>query len=100
MLVIGLSIRAFGRGLVGDRRGSTLHLQPVVVDLNSASVAELSTLPSIGGVRAEAIVLDRIRHGSFDVIEDLDRVDGLGVGTVDLVRPFVVCRRPGGDRTY
>jgi competence protein ComEA len=97
LLVIGLSIRALGRGLVGDRWGAELSLRPAVIDLNTASVAELSALPGVGGVRAEAIVLDRIRRGSFQTIEELDRVDGLGAGTVDLVRPFVACRRSVRD---
>ncbi len=91
LLVMALAIRALGRGLVGDRWGCELSLRPVVVDLNTASVAELSTLPGIGGVRAEAIVLDRIRRGSFPTVDDLDRVDGLGIGTLDLLRPFVAC---------
>jgi competence protein ComEA len=96
LLVLGLAVRALGRGLVGDRWGRELSLVPMVVDLNSASVAELTTLPGIGVVRAEAIVLDRIRRGSFRTVEDLDRVDGLGLGTVGLVRAFVECRRRDG----
>jgi len=96
LLVLGLAVRALGRGLIGDRWGHELSLVPMVVDLNSASVAELSTLPGIGVVRAEAIVLDRIRRGSFRTVEDLDRVDGLGLGTVGLVRAFVECRRRDG----
>lgn len=96
-LVLGLAIRALGRGLVGDRWGRELTVRPTVVDLNSASVAELSTLPGIGVVRAEAIVLDRIRRGAFRAVEDLDRVDGLGAGTLGAVRDFVECRTVRGD---
>jgi len=99
LLVIGLSIRALGRGLVGDRWGDELSLRPIVVDLNTASVAELSTLPGVGGVRAEAIVLDRIRRGSFHSVEDLVRVDGLGAGTLEVLRPFVACRSPAPAAT-
>ncbi|MBX3462167.1 MAG: helix-hairpin-helix domain-containing protein [Planctomycetes bacterium] len=90
-LVLGLSIRAFARGLVGDRRGPEVTLQPVVVDLNAASVAELSLLPGIGRTRAEAIVLDRVRHGPFPSVEDLARVDGIGAKTVEALREFVAC---------
>jgi competence protein ComEA len=96
LLVMGLATRAFGRGLIGDRWGLPLTIRPVVVDLNSASVAELSALPGIGPMRAEAIVLDRIRRGWFRSIEDLDRIDGIGLGTLDQVRTFVECRQPGG----
>lgn len=95
MLTLGLAVRALGRGLVGERPGG-LSLRPVLVDLNSASVAELATLPGIGRVRAETIVLERIRHGAFRDADDLCRVDGLGPVTVDRLRPFVACREPGG----
>ena len=94
LLVIALSIRALARGLLGDRRGGELAIHAVMIDLNRASVAELTALPGIGAERAEAIVLDRIRRGSFRAVEDLDRVDGLGPGTLDLARPFVECRVP------
>lgn len=97
LLVMGLSVRALGRGLVGDRWGPEPSVRPVTIDLNSASVAELSALPGIGAVRAEAIVLDRIRHGAFRRVEDLDRVDGLGPGTREVLGGFVECRRRGDD---
>ncbi len=95
VVVLGLAVRALGRGLVGDRCGHALTIQPWVVDLNSASVAELATLPGIGKVRAESIVLDRIRRGAFRSVDELDRVDGLGAGTLVHLRAFVECRPPG-----
>lgn len=94
LLTIGLAIRAFARGLVGDPSGTPLSLRPVVIDLDVASVAELATLPGIGRVRAEAIVLDRIRRGPFRGIEELARVDGLGPTTVARLQPFVSCGEP------
>ena len=94
VLVFGLSIRALARGLVGDDCAHPIVLLPVTIDLNRATVGELSALPGIGVVRAEAIVLDRIRNGPFRVLEDLDRVHGLGPETrrslQDLVE--VTCR--------
>lgn len=41
-----------------------------LIDLNSATIAELSTLPGIGGRRAEAIVLIRTER-PFDSLADL-----------------------------
>ena len=95
LLVIGLAVRAFGRGLIGDRRGDRLVLQAATIDLNRGSVAELASLPGIGVARAEAIVLHRIRNGAFRGVEDLARVDGLGAATVASLRPFVVCAPSG-----
>ena len=42
----------------------------ILIDLNSATIAELSTLPGIGGRRAEAIVLVRAAR-PFDSLADL-----------------------------
>ena len=63
---------------------------PVRIDLNRARVGELATLPSIGPARAAAIVLERVRHGRFDAVEDLARVGGIGAATIDELRPYAV----------
>lgn len=59
------------------------------VNLNTATVEELMTLPGIGEKRAKAIVADREANGPFRVPEDLTRVDGIGEGIlgglIDLV---------------
>ncbi len=44
--------------------------RPTLIDLNAATIAELSTLPGIGDRRAEAIVLVRSRR-PFDSLADL-----------------------------
>ena len=50
------------------------------VNLNTATMEELMTLPGIGEKRAAAIVADREANGPFRVPEDLTRVDGIGEG--------------------
>lgn len=96
MLVFGLSVRSLATGLLGDVDVPRAALRPVLVDLNRANVGELTALPGIGWVRAEAIVLDRIRNGPFRTLEDLDRVDGLGPETLVSLRPFVLPRPAAG----
>jgi competence ComEA-like helix-hairpin-helix protein len=96
-VVFALSVRALARGLVGDAWGDPIVVCPVVVDVNDATVAELSVLPGIGTVRAEAIVLERIRNGPFHAIEDLCRVDGLGPETCRGLRDFLRCQPRGGE---
>ncbi len=62
--------------------------------VNRATVAELSVLPGIGRTRAEAIVVERIRHGPFREPADLERVDGLGPATIGVLRGMVTFELP------
>lgn len=63
------------------------------VDLNTATVADLETLPMIGPVRAEAIVAWRGEHGPFVTIDDLLQVSGIGPATLDRIRDRVTVGR-------
>lgn len=48
------------------------------VDLNHAQAAELEDLPGIGPALSERIVTHREQHGSFESLEDLAAVSGVG----------------------
>ena len=50
------------------------------VNVNTAGLEELMTLPGIGEVRARAIIDDREQTGPFRYPEDLTRVKGIGEG--------------------
>ncbi len=50
------------------------------VDVNTAGLEELMTLPGIGEVRAQAILDYRAEHGPFRYPEELIRVKGIGEG--------------------
>lgn len=52
------------------------------VDVNVATAAELITLPGIGPALAQRILEYRAAHGSFDSIQDLADVSGIGPQTV------------------
>lgn len=60
---------------VGTAPGLT---QTGVVNLNSATTAELDALPGIGPTLAQRIVDWRAANGSFIQIDDLRRVSGIG----------------------
>lgn len=51
---------------------------PGPVNINTADVEELDTLPGVGEATAQAIVEDRERNGPFASPEDLMRVSGIG----------------------
>ncbi|MEM7436221.1 MAG: helix-hairpin-helix domain-containing protein [Myxococcota bacterium] len=58
------------------------------IDLNSAGVAALTTLPGIGPSRAEAIVASRQKR-PFRRIEEVLRVPGVGRKTFGRIRPMI-----------
>jgi competence protein ComEA len=53
-----------------------------VVDINSATAAQLQTLPGIGATKAAAIIDDRTQNGPFASCDALTRVTGIGPATV------------------
>lgn len=63
------------------------------VDLNSATVAQLDTLPGIGPSTAAAIVEYRSRHGRFASVDELDEVRGIGPARLEQLRDLVTVAR-------
>lgn len=60
------------------------------VNINSASVKELKTLPGIGKVTAERIVDYRTANGPFAAVEDLLKVKGVGKATLQKFSDMIV----------
>lgn len=56
-----------------------------LVNINSASAAELETLPGVGANRAADIIAGR----PYESIEDLQKVSGIGAKTLEKLRPLV-----------
>ncbi len=61
----------------------------VLVNLNTATLAELETLPEVGPVTATSIVSWRDEHGGFTAVEELLEVDGIGDATLAKLAPYV-----------
>ena len=59
------------------RSNSTTALENGLVNLNTADVAALMTLPGIGESRAKAIISYREQHGAFAQIEDIMKISGI-----------------------
>ncbi len=58
------------------------------VDPNTAPADSLELLPGIGPVKAARIIAYRARK-RFETIDDLTDVNGIGPGTLDMIRPFL-----------
>jgi competence protein ComEA len=62
------------------------------INLNTASLEELDTLPGIGPVTAQAIIDYRATHGPFVSIESLLDVRGVGESTLSKIRDLISIR--------
>ena len=67
------------------------------VDINSASVAELATLPGIGESKAKAIVEYRAVD-PFKTVDDLKKVKGIGEKTLDALRADITVGPEAGRK--
>ena len=56
---------------------------PAVIDINSATAAQLEALPGIGPVLAGRIVAYRDVNGSFRAVEELTKVKGIGAAILE-----------------
>lgn len=84
-----------GEQLAVPAVGETIAAAPGVaadgrVDLNTADVATLETLPRIGPAMARRILDWREANGPITSVDDLLAVSGIGSKTVEALRPLVV----------
>ena len=82
-------------GLVASGKaapGSAASSPAGKLNLNTAGVEQLKTLPGIGEVRAQAIVSHREDNGSFTSVDALLNVNGIGIATLESIRGFIEVR--------
>ncbi|MEO0085105.1 MAG: helix-hairpin-helix domain-containing protein [candidate division WOR-3 bacterium] len=63
-----------------------------LVNLNTATIEELCTLPGIGPATAQRIVEFRNERGRFSAVDELEQVKGIGPKKLARLRPLVTVR--------
>ncbi|WP_081987086.1 ComEA family DNA-binding protein [Methylotenera sp. G11] len=64
------------------------------VNINTATQAELESLPGIGPKKAQAIIDYRKTKGNFKSVDDLNQVDGIGDATLESLRKDISITGP------
>ena len=77
-------------GAVGGAVGGTSATAvPGIVDLNSASLGDLDSLPGVGPSTAQAIIDYRVANGPYASVDDLLNVRGIGPSKLAAMRARV-----------
>lgn len=84
-----LVVRAAGGGGATVPGATSADSSGGVVDLNSATLAQLDTLPGVGPVLAQRILDWRAAHGRFTSIDELREVSGIGAARLADITPHV-----------
>lgn len=69
-----------------------------LINLNTATLDQLETLPGIGRKTAERILDYRTKSGSFKRIEELMNVKGIGEKSFLKLKPLIVATPPKTDK--
>lgn len=65
------------------------NYEATVVNINTADIEELTTLPNIGENTAENIIEYRNEHNSFETVEEIKNVSGIGEQDYLTLIPFI-----------
>ncbi len=85
-----LAVPAVGEAPAAGAAAASGYTADGRIDLNTADVAALDTLPRIGPAIAQRIVDWRTANGPFSSVDDLLAVSGIGAKTIEALRPLVV----------
>ncbi len=90
LLVDGTQILVPKEGAPGAPAvGGTGSVAGGLVNVNTASAADLETLPGIGEVIAQRIVDHRTANGPFTSVDQLEDVSGIGEAILESIRELV-----------
>ena len=78
-----------GAGVAGGVAGSVAGAA-APVQLSTATLEQLDSLPGIGPVTAQKILDYREQHGAFQSVDELDAVPGIGPKRLDQLHELVV----------
>jgi len=82
-LVVAFVPTVWGAGEAHKGKSETHAMEGAKININTASIEELTQLKGVGEKYAEAIVQFRKAHGAFKQVEDIVKVPGIGSKTLE-----------------
>jgi comEA protein len=80
----------------GARQSPKPAAEPLAININTATAAELEKLPGVGPATALRILEYREKNGAFKKVEDLMNVRGIGEKTFLTLKPLINVAPPKG----
>lgn len=68
---------------------STAKAPQGIININTATAAELAKLPGVGPKTAEAIIAEREKSGGFKSTDDLMKIKGIGPKKFDKIKDMI-----------
>jgi len=88
LMVLGLAVPAV-QAQEKAEKGKPVAAASSPINLNTATQAQLETLPGVGSRTAQLIVEHRQKNGGFKKIEELMNIKGIGEKSFLKIKPLV-----------
>ena len=74
--------------VIDNKNDDIVSSENEIVDLNIASLEDLTKVPGIGEKKAQDIINYRLEHGSFKTVEELKEISGIGDATFEKIKSY------------